>query len=224
MPHPKQLIVEGADDLSAISNLARAHFADFKKDRKYLVEIKSGDGVKKILVKSYIDAILKQSGLEAIGFVIDADDEPKKRWKSFRNLLNPYYPDIPGHLPKDGLIVEQTEKPRLGFWLMPNCESAGMLEDFLRFLVPGHETDPLWRHACDATGKATAHGAPYKDAHRTKANIHTWLAWQDEPGKRFGAALAATILDPHAETARPFLKWFEKLFDLTLPHSPGTNA
>lgn len=223
MPHPKQLIVEGVDDLSAISNLARARFADFKKDRKYLVEIKSGDGVKKILVKSYIDAILKQSGLEAIGFVFDADDEPNKRWKNFRNLLNSYYPDIPKLLPNDGLIVEQTEKPRLGFWMMPDCQSKGMLEDFLHHLVPNHAKDAVWNYAKEATSAAKTHGAPYKKAHRTKAEIHTWLAWQDEPGKRFGAALAAKILDPHAATAQPFLKWFEELFNLTLSPSPAVT-
>ncbi len=220
MSHPKQLIVEGPDDLAAISDFAAAHFVDFKKDGKYRVEIKSGDGAEKILDEKYIAYLRSQADIEALGFVLDADDKPKERWKSFRNFVKDAYPKIPRDLPKCGLIIAAEEKPRLGFWMMPDCKSKGMLEDFLHHLVPNHATDALWEYAKEATRAARTRGAPYKEAHGKKAEIHTWLAWQDEPGKRFGAALAAKILDPHAQAARPFREWCEKLFDLTLSPSP----
>lgn len=223
MAHPKQLIVEGPDDLSAISNLAQARFADFEQNREYLVKIIARAGAEEILVKKYIDNILKESDLKAVGFVLDADDKPKERWESFRNFVKDAYPNIPRGLPKSGLIIAAAGKARLGFWMMPDCQSQGMLEDFLRHLVPNHATDAVWKYAKKATSAAKTRGAPYKKAHRTKSEIHTWLAWQDEPGKRFGAALAAKILDPHAATAQPFLEWFEKLFNLTLSPSPAVT-
>uniref|UniRef100_A0A8J4M738 Uncharacterized protein n=1 Tax=Acidicaldus sp. TaxID=1872105 RepID=A0A8J4M738_9PROT len=215
MSNPKQLIVEGDDDLSVISNLAEKNIDNFKNDRNYLVEIKSGGSVKKILDKKFIRIELRQADLETIGFVLDADEKPRLRWESFRDLLREHYPKIPNDLPNEGLIITAEGKPRLGFWLMPDCQSAGMLENFLHCLVPGHEKDRLWQYA-KATAEAAkkTHGAPYKDVHLAKAEIHTWLAWQREPGKRFGAALAARILDPDAKTEQPFLKWFKKLFDL----------
>lgn len=215
MPHPRQLIVEGADDISAISNLVTHHISNFKGgNNDYLVRIRDGGGVEKILAEREIRVYLSQQNLRMIGFILDADDSPTGRWQSFRDLLRDHYPAIPNDLPDQGLIVEAEEKPRLGFWMMPDCGSDGMLEDFLHHLVPNHATDALWKYAKEATSAARTRGAPYKEAHGKKAEIHTWLAWQDEPGKRFGAALAAKILDPHAETAGPFLAWFKNLFDI----------
>ena len=215
MPHPKQLIVEGDDDLSAISNLVTHHIPDFRdQNGSYLIHIKNGGGVEKILAKWFIRTELQQRELQILGFVIDADGDPGARWQGFRDLLRAHYPEIPDDLPNQGLIAEAEEKPRLGFWMMPDCGSDGMLEDFLHHLVPNHATDALWKYAKEATSAARTRGAPYKEAHGKKAEIHTWLAWQDEPGKRFGAALAAKILDPHAETAGPFLAWFKNLFDI----------
>lgn len=225
MVHPKQLIVEGTDDLSAISNLVQQHIDGFKNGRDYLVEMKSGDGVENILVDRYIRNELSQARLQAIGFVIDADDAPQEHWQSFRNFVAKYYENVPENLPADGLILEQEGKPRLGFWMMPDCRAKGMLEDFLRLMVPGHDADKLWLHARTVTEVAKKeHGAPYIDAHKVKAEIHTWLAWQNEPGKRFGAALAAKILDPNAESARPFLCWFAQLFQLPLLSAPSGDG
>ena len=55
-------------------------------------------------------------------------------------------------------------------------------------------------------------GTPFKDVHRTKAEIHTWLAWQDPTDLRLHEAVKHTVLDPARLESRPFVDWFKRLF------------
>ncbi|MGH2495980.1 MAG: DUF3226 domain-containing protein [Ktedonobacteraceae bacterium] len=56
----------------------------------------------------------------------------------------------------------------------------------------------------------------FRNAHESKARIHTWLAWQKEPGKPMGQAITARYLDADALHARQLIAWIRKLFDLEL--------
>jgi hypothetical protein len=47
-----------------------------------------------------------------------------------------------------------------------------------------------------------------------KANIHTWLAWQEEPGKPMGQAITKRYLDAAAPHAQQLMDWLCKLFDI----------
>lgn len=47
-----------------------------------------------------------------------------------------------------------------------------------------------------------------------KAMIHTWLAWQREPGRPMGLAITKRFLDPEAPSAMEFVAWVRRLFDL----------
>lgn len=42
--------------------------------------------------------------------------------------------------------------------------------------------------------------------------IHTWLAWQEEPGKPFGIALKAGYFDHQSPAADHFVDWFTQTF------------
>jgi len=120
---------------------------------------------------------------------------------------------MPENLPIDGLIIENGNSKRLGVWIMPDNQSAGGLEVFLRYMIPS-ESAQVWDHAINSTAAARKLGAPYRDCHCPKANLYTWLAWQDEPAQRAGEALTKKILDPHAPSAAAFVKWFRDLYRL----------
>jgi hypothetical protein len=45
-----------------------------------------------------------------------------------------------------------------------------------------------------------------------KAQIHTWLAWQEEPGQPFGIAVTARYLDADAPHAQKLVDWVRRLF------------
>lgn len=48
-----------------------------------------------------------------------------------------------------------------------------------------------------------------------KAEIHTWLAWQKEPGKPLGQAITARYLNPNAPDAQQLIAWIRRVFHLT---------
>ena len=92
---------------------------------------------------------------------------------------------------------------------MPNNEDVGMLEDFLIDMAP----QPSIQAVMDCLEMASANGhTAFKDLHQSKAVIHTYLAWQDEPGKPLGQSITARALRPETQTAKNFADWLMELF------------
>ena len=52
----------------------------------------------------------------------------------------------------------------------------------------------------------------FRDTYRSKALIHTWLAWQEEPGTPLGLAVTKRYLDADHALARQFVQWLRRLF------------
>ena len=96
---------------------------------------------------------------------------------------------------------------------MPDNRFSGMLENFLVQLIPENARD-LFEVAENCVAEAKQRGAPFKDVHRTKAAVHTWLAWQDEPGKQLHQAVDHRVLDPEKPESQPFVDWFRQLFEV----------
>lgn len=93
---------------------------------------------------------------------------------------------------------------------MPNNKLPGCLEDFLRFLVP--DEDPLFAHVEHALDGIPPEQRRFDALKRPKAKIHTWLAWQAEPGKPFGQAISSRYLDPDLPMADVFARWLQSTF------------
>ena len=206
----KQLLVEGQDDKFSVIGLMEHHVLWPNEKNRWPVFVDAVGSVSEILNTTYLRTKLKESNLEVLGVMIDADDEPAARWQSFRSICAPAFPNLPLELPADGLIAHDASGLRLGFWLMPDCSSGGMLETFLRHLVP-ESANSLWRHAEASFTTACSLGALCRPVHADKARIHTWLAWQNPPGETPGHALTRKTLDPNAPTAMAFVSWFKKL-------------
>lgn len=212
-PQANVLLTEGRDDVHAVIHLMSSYvvWGETKEERPVTVEF--AGGIPELLNADYLNASFKLSGLEAIGILLDANDTHESRWESVRNLCRGSFPEIPATLDPSGLIVEGANGIRLGIWIMPDNQSHGMLEDFLAHLVPEGGL-PLWEHAQEATQRAEELSAPFKAVHSAKAQIHTWLSWQEPPGMPFGIALKAKCLDATRPSARPFVEWFIELYQL----------
>jgi hypothetical protein len=52
----------------------------------------------------------------------------------------------------------------------------------------------------------------FQKVHLSKAIVHTYLAWQDEPGRPLGQAITTQALKPHTQTAQAFTTWLTRLF------------
>ena len=42
--------------------------------------------------------------------------------------------------------------------------------------------------------------------------MHTWLAWQSEPGKPYGQAISAKYLNTDLPMAKTFANWLRRTF------------
>ena len=159
---------------------------------------------------------LTNEHLLAIGVVVDFDDperiaEQEHRWRIVRPLLVAAGIEPPADLPADGLVLPNArypQFPRVGVWLMPDNQSVGMLETFAQRLVPAD--DPLLSHAAKVVSELDP--KRFRRAHVPKAEIHTWLAWQETPGQSPLEALRGRVLDAEAPAGQAFSNWLRLLF------------
>ena len=88
--------------------------------------------------------------------------------------------------------------------------NENLLSNFLSFLVPPE--DLLWATAGEVLEQVIKQDCRFPEVHKIKAHIHTWLAWQKEPGKPLGQAITKHYLDPSAPSAQQFTRWIQKVF------------
>ena len=212
--YQKILLVEGNDEIRVIPELMKRNGVAWERNNEP-VHIDGNKGYQDLVKPGRIKPILKASELSALGIMIDADDNPLGRWQGIRNAVLESIPDIPKVLPEEGLIHNTLEGIKFGVWIMPDNKIQGMLETFLTYIRSINDEE-LWKFAQEVTQDARSKGAAFKDSHLDKANIHTWLAWQDPPGLQLHqAAMKRHILNPQHPNAQKFVTWFKTLYDLT---------
>jgi len=174
--------------------------------------VEVGNSVDEILEPAYLTTEIKAPNARIVGVVLDADLAAAGRYERVRQLCSSLFPTLPNTMPEGGIVVHNDEK-RFGLWVMPDNSSRGDLETFPRFLVPS-EQQPLWQLACDSVTAAVSAGADCRGTHIPKAQLYTWLAWQDPPGYSHGLALTRKILDPQSGHATAFVRWFRELYEV----------
>lgn len=148
-----------------------------------------------------------------IGAVLDADSGVAERWTSFSAKLQHHGYVFPSAPDAQGTIIDATlSLPRLGLWLMPDNQATGIIEDFCieMMAVRARGVAGAAVRGAQAEGVCT-----FKPAHFSKALVHTYLAWQDEPGRPLGQAITAQALSPNTETALSFVSWLTRLFGIS---------
>ncbi len=209
------LCVESLHDGFVAINLMMKHGVKWEKGAEP-VEIKNCKNDVGVL-DAIEDEVKAAKGTDrAVGFVLDIDTSSSGRWAAVEKHLRAVGLNPPTHPPANGYIEESTvEKFRVGVWLMPdNQMHSGDLEDFLKTLLPPN--DKLYAFAEKCSGDALSHGAKYSDPKdRKKANLHCWLAWQEEPGPPYGQAIYREYFKSHSTEAAAFASWFKRLYGIT---------
>lgn len=207
MAAKKILLVEGPDDEHVLKHLCG------NRGLPKLDKVKSHGGVDQLLDSIPIHLKASEYG-DIIGVVIDADANIESRWQSLRDRLrNVGYQDMPDDPAPDGTILDPPANnllPRVGIWIMPDNKTKGILEDFLRFLVP--EDTQLFRHVESSVAAIPDGERRFNLLAKPKAVIHTWLAWQEEPGKPLGTAITARFLDHNVPQVDVLISWLKRLF------------
>ncbi len=205
------VFVEGKDDLNVMVHLLIRHGIpyDCKPWPPGLPTFKPTEGVEELL--SGIALGVKVSTNKTIGFVLDADSPLASRWDAVRRQLEQVGVETPKTPPADGFTGESPKYgATVGVWLMPDNRQDGRLETFLQSLID--ENDALINHAGQATCEAKWLGAKFSTPDLDKATLHTWLAWQEEPGTPYGTAICARYFGADSPAARQFVAWFKRLF------------
>lgn len=198
------LLLEGREDQEVIYQFCNYH----KLDNKNLFTTIPKDGYEQLRDDL---SVRPRTGIKVLGAIIDADVDLAQRWQSIRDALGKAgYANVPVSPDESGTIISSGDPalPRVGIWVMPDNRLTGMLEDFLQQLI--NQGDGLLIHA-----QATVDALPerrFQAVHRSKSVIHTWLAWQQNPGTPLGHAITRHYLDAHHELALRFLTWLKKLF------------
>ncbi|MFY0525767.1 DUF3226 domain-containing protein [Archangium gephyra] len=217
MPPPKnspyRLLVEGPDDMHAILGLMKRHDYDWDDPKLIRPLVEYAGGISQLL-----DATNLSTGAKSharMGLVLDADLEAAQRWQQVRDCFSNLGIKLPESPAPDGTVVDVPHTPgikvsKLGIWLMPDNQQPGILEHFLGRLVPAN--DPCWAYAEEVTAKARVLGGSLAEKDHAKGRIHTWLAWQSDPGLPFGTALTARLLGRDSPEALAFVAWFRRLF------------
>lgn len=196
------LLVEGKDDLHVFSNIFEKHSVK----RSFKPEDKDGDEIYKSI------PIYLKTDVSTIGIVIDADENINSKWNKLKSILSASGYELPKLPSPTGTIIKKESFPKVGIWIMPDNNANGMLEDFVKQLVP--KDDLLMDYVEHSLDKLEIKGInKYKAVHKSKARIYTWLAWQETPGTPMGLAIKKTFLDTNKELCLKFVDWINKLFN-----------
>ena len=202
------LLVEGKDDEHVFYNLLE----HYKIPQEF--KIKNTKGVDKLI--EALEVGIDGSEVKRIGAVVDADVVLEDRWKALRNVLvKAGYSSIPLMPNPNGTIIQIEERPTVGIWLMPDNTLPGMIEDFIKFLVP--EDDVLWPLAEDIVQRVIETDQKFRPSYKSKAHLHTWLAWQEEPGGPMGQAIMKRYLNADEAHAQQLIAWIRQLFEFETP-------
>lgn len=198
------LLVEGKDDEHVLYHLLEHH------NVPTTFRIKDKRGIDNLL--ETLDAELDAGGLERLGVIVDADTAPSSRWQSLRSIFAQSGCPLPDQADPLGTVIELSGRTlaRVGVWVMPDNEAEGMLEDFVRSLVP--PGDALLVFAEECVDEVIARDCRFRLSYRSKALIHTWLSWQKEPGTPLGLAIRNHELDAGVAFALPLMGWLRRMF------------
>ncbi len=212
----KILLVEGKTDENVVKALCEQFKLSIPED-----SIIDCEGDSKLCDKldNLLKALIPSSDKhEVIGVIIDADKNTNKpggdplqnRWDQVANILKKKnIKNVPEKPDKKGTILPGG-KIKIGVWLMPNNTESGMMEDFLIATINNDAKNIIENSI--ATAKE-AGITSFKDGHHSKAVVHTYLAWQDKPGRSLKDAITAKKFTADNELANNFADWLKKLFN-----------
>ena len=198
---PRVLLVEGQDDFHVVEHLRRQYWTG--DDASSFEIVVKGNDVE--LLKS-ISGEIKAEDREAIGILIDTDDDLASRWQSVRDRLPEDF-TLADQPTLGGAIINAT--PRVGVWLMPDNASPGQLEDFVQRMIPTNDT--IWPLAEQYIDDIPASDRKFPPSKTSRAKLYAWLAARQDP-RRMGEAIRTRDLATDGALCQQFVSWLRRLF------------
>ena len=197
------LLVEGKDDQHVIWSLCK------KFDLPETFEVRDSDGVDNLFVQLPVRLKAAKDG-EKIGVIIDADVDLNSRWNQVMSIFKAKLSAFPANPDPKGTIHEQ-DNIKVGVWIMPNNTLDGMLEDFIKFLIPDDDVLlPVVEKHLEGIEEAGMN--KYHSIHHAKAKISSWLAIQEDPGTPMGLSITKKYLTTDKEQCKSLINWLVRLY------------
>lgn len=218
------LLVEGDADRDFFKKICAA--LSFNPDIQVAspndFDSKSRNGKQSVLNRT--DILLKQfAGLEAgnqkrLAIIVDADYKDDNGLgcegtvKQFSDKLNEHGFSLDFANVTDGFIFKHSDGlSDIGLWVMPNNANEGMLEDWIRECIHPNE-QPIFTHAKSVIDSLTS--PKFKPIHKSKAEVATWLAWQEKPGHGlyWAAHSNNNLLDSSSHLYQKLVTWLKRVY------------
>lgn len=214
----QRLIVEGKNDIKVIGELCKQRNLPSPlgyEERKYKDFVIVSGSIEKLRLD--VETVFTVSEITNIGIVLDADVNIASRWQSICDVLRQQgYGDLPDEPSVEGTIIVQANLPKIGIWIMPNNQLTGYLEHFVELMIP--EEDTLFPIAQYTTQNLIdSSQSKFRLVDKQKADIHTWLAWQENPGVPMGTAINNKYLSAESPIAIQFINWIKNTFQYPSP-------
>lgn len=158
---------------------------------------------------------LQDGQLERIGVVVDADRlahgtgyaTTVQRFSSA--LAQVGYQRNP--VSTAGLVFShQDGLADVGLWIMPNNADDGMLEDWVKQCVHPDEA-ALYQHGSKSIDTIPGRHK-FQQWHRSKAEVATWLAWQEKPEHGLYNAAQPALLNLESPLFKELHAWLGHVF------------
>lgn len=213
------LLVEGQNDKHVVCQICLRHSffsVEGQDDKEQIVldspstspfTIRDTGNVDKVLES--IGPEIKAPGRQAVGILVDANDNVKGRWNAVIDRLRKagVTQELPSSPCSSGTVLPS--KPRIGIWLMPNNSSRGELEDFIVQMIP--DDDAVWPLSQRYIDEIPETERKFTKKKTQRAQIHAWLAAREDP-RRMGVAIRAKDLEVDGMLCQRFITWLTELF------------
>ena len=197
------LLVEGQDDEHVVRHLCLRS-----------QPIPSFHIENKLNVDNLLDSIKQEvrvPGRNAVGILVDANDDLNARWSAVANRLREGNIEVPRIPESNGTLINDTTRtPRVGIWLMPDNASPGELENFVSEMIPND--DPVWPRSQSYIDGIPESDRKFIEKKVPRAKVHAWLATREEP-RKMGVAIRAQDLQVDGALSTAFANWLRKLFE-----------
>lgn len=209
-----RIIVEGKDDQHVIRQILSKCF-----DRR--PDIREAEGIDKLIQN--IPNYLQQDRNGPLGIVVDANGSLARCWERIRSRFTEARRPLPKRPDPRGTIVFGDRRrggagrPDVGVWIMPDNQSEGELEDFVRKMIPAD--DNLWPRAKDYIARIDEAERRFAPKKTVRAQVHAWLAATEKPSP-MGLAVKKGELVIDGELCKRFVDWVVRLQEVS---SNGLN-
>jgi hypothetical protein len=200
--HQNVMLVEGLSDRHFVSHIKNRLVPSLSFD------IEAKEGLSTLIQSIYGEVSLNTR--QIVGILVDADNDPDKRWDEVSSRLSESGISVPSSPNSEGTIIYQKpSKPRVGIWIMPDNHSSGELEDFVIEMIPDH--DAVWPRSVGYVDGIPIKERKFAPSKTARAKLYAWLA-TCERAPHIGAAIGDGVFDLQTDGCQAFVRWIERLF------------